>query len=437
MAKIGIDFGTTITKVAYIDGNGEARTIDFDGSVRIPTVLFYRHGKDKPELVGQRAYNMYQSAKNHPELCSWIAKDLKRNLNSYGRPTPNPQLRYIDAVCDLFKYIKGYVESRVFDGKETVDEVCITYPANPSFGETYKQLLRQAAQDAGFTRVILLKEPFAAAMGYINYLAKEANRTNAEESVLVYDFGGGTIDVSYVEIKRDGMFCPFDPCGDSNCGGEDIDRDIYNAWDKLMLKETGKHISQEEGMLNIPFLRTDCKENKEVLSEHFRGNERSIYTLSNFVEGELLEMNVSYEQWRSFIDPTIQTTIKVVEELMAVVRNADKRIDTILLIGGSSDLEQVKLELEKEYGLKPITMNRKDVAVANGAALFIEKGVVPVKCYCINCGKELNTTMKYCPYCTPKTQEEDKNGGWSDDYLMEGHVKNYFYDKRCEEIEDN
>lgn len=433
MAKIGIDFGTSNTKVSRIAGNGEAKSIDFDNkSVMLPTVLFYKNGLDTPQLIGQKAFNMYQKAKSHPEMLLWVAKDLKRNLSRHGRPTPNPELTYVDAVCDLFKYIKSHVEASIYDDNEEVTEVCITYPVK--FDETQKELLKEAARKAGFLRVVLLKEPSAAAMGYLNYLRKVEGKTNTDEAILVYDFGGGTIDVSYVELKRDGIYCPLDSFGDSDCGGENIDLEIYKAWDKLLFSSTGKHLSPEEGLLNIPFLRSTCRENKETMSEHFKGNQHKSYTLEEFINDDLLQLEVSYEQWRKFIDPTVERTMAVVDEMMSVVSKADKKIDNIILIGGSSNLEQVKIELKKRFGKDPITVESKDIAVSNGAAIFIEHGVPVVTCYCMNCGKQIDNTVKYCSYCTPKTQAEDTVHGWDDEWLINGHVKNLFYDKRCEEI---
>lgn len=435
MAKIGIDFGTTVTKVAYIDAKGEARTIDFDGSVKIPSVLYYKKGTLTPQHIGQRAYNQYELAKRMPEVCLWIAKDLKRKLSKHGRPTPNPDLKYVDVISQFFKFIKETVENKVFHGEEVTD-VCITYPANNTFDETKKQLLKEAAKMSGFKKVVLLKEPFAAAMGYINYLQNRENYSSKDESILVYDFGGGTIDVTYVEIKQDGMFCPLTPCGNNECGGEDIDRQIYDAWDRLLFSEEGRHISSEDGSLDIPFLRKDCRDNKEALSDYFKDGVKSSYDLSNIVVDEFLEMKVSYEQWLSFIMPTIGKSLIVVEEMKNKVLQANKKIDAVVIIGGSSNITQVSNELEKALGITPTVVASKDVAVANGAALFIEHGIVPRKCFCMNCGHELTSKDKYCRHCTPKTTLEDDKNGWDAKDLIDGHVVNIFYDQLCEEVVD-
>ena len=236
MAKIGIDFGTTVSKVAYVDDKGEARAIAIDGSVKIPTVVYYREGQNEPMAVGQRAYNQYQIARQFPQNCLWIAKDLKRNLSRHGRPTPNPD----------------------------------TYPV--VFDHTKKELLTQAATMAGFKKVVMLKEPLAAAMGYVNYIQKRKDSFFKEEegNILIFDFGGGTLDLSFVEERYSGFLCSIQPCGDDNCGGENIDRQIYQEWDKLCLSERGHHICNDETAIDITFLKTDCKDNKELLSDHFR-----------------------------------------------------------------------------------------------------------------------------------------------------------------------
>lgn len=412
MAKIGIDFGTTVSKVAYVDDNGEARAIAIDGSVKIPTVVYYREGQNEPMAVGQRAYNQYQIARQFPQNCLWIAKDLKRNLSRHGRPTPNPDITYVKAICDFFKYIKRNVELRVFNQEEVTD-VCITYPV--VFDHTKKELLTQAATMAGFKKVVMLKEPLAAAMGYVNYIQKRKDSFFKEEegNILIFDFGGGTLDLSFVEERYSGFLCSIQPCGDDNCGGENIDRQIYQEWDKLCLSERGHHICNDETAIDITFLKTDCKDNKELLSDHFRDDINIPLRLDVMAGSEFLGMEVTRDKWEELINPTMEKVSTLLRQMKQRIIDNKVNVNKVVLIGGSSNISRVKTLIENEFMITPEFIETQDVAVANGAALFVEYGVMPIKCYCERDGRVLDSTIKFCPDCgTP----------------------NHFYDIRCEEM---
>lgn len=412
MAKIGIDFGTTVSKVAYVDDKGEARAIAIDGSVKIPTVVYYREGQNEPMAVGQRAYNQYQIARQFPQNCLWIAKDLKRNLSRHGRPTPNPDITYVKAICDFFKYIKRNVELRVFN-QEKVTDVCITYPV--VFDHTKKELLTQAAAMAGFKKVVMLKEPLAAAMGYVNYIQKRKDSFFKEEegNILIFDFGGGTLDLSFVEERYSGFLCSIQPCGDDNCGGENIDRQIYQEWDKLCLSERGHHICNDETAIDITFLKTDCKDNKELLSDHFRDDINIPLRLDVMAGNEFLGMEVTRDKWEALINPTMEKASNLLRQMKQRIIDNKVNVNKVVLIGGSSNISRVKTLIENEFMITPEFIETQDVAVANGAALFVEYGVMPIKCYCERDGRVLDSTIKFCPDCgTP----------------------NHFYDIRCEEM---
>lgn len=398
MAKIGIDFGTTISKVSYVDANGEARAITFRRTVGIPTLLYYDERElDRPK-VGEEAFNRYKFADKNPDIINWIAKDLKRNLSDNGYPTQSPDITYVDAVSDFLRYIKEYVERQVFSQEEITD-VCITYPV--MFDMNKKDLLRTAAEKAGFSNVVMLKEPEAAAMGYVNYLQKRENFVFRDSNVLIFDFGGGTLDLSLVEMKFQGDFLlSVPPCGDANCGGENIDREIYNAWDKYCLEEYGHQVSNEAGNIDFKLLKVDCKGNKETLSEHFNDDTVDTPCLVDAIGGgEMLEMNVSREQWEVFLARTLEKARRQVREMKRRAEEKGIRIDSVVLIGGSSYIYQVKKMLREELGIEPSYIEAQDVAVANGAALYIENGIMPIRCFCMYCGHEMNSSIKYCPQC--------------------------------------
>lgn len=401
MSAIGVDFGTCFTTMSYMDG-GRAVPIRVDGRVKIPTMLYFpAHGEP---LIGQRAYAKYEECEGEETeeteaILSGMVTDLKRNMSLNGTiPTPQGNISYIDAVAKILAYLKQYAERHVFNG-ESVTKVCLTYPVAWDAQPEKKDVLRQAGQRAGFADIRLLKEPVAAAMSCQN------SRKITNKGVLIYDFGGGTFDLSYVHFDNDGNEdFSLPPKGDPACGGQDIDRALYTYWDKKVNAQRNRHISQNPQEYYIPILKRDCVTHKELMSQGtFQGINLALQS-ANFdtIRIGALSENLWTEMIEPWIDKTINLTRQMLSEVDQEANQLNFVVDEVILIGGSSRFPMVADKLREICPVAPTEVPEVDVAVANGAALFVNEDIdieSEQTWHCIECGEEVSARHCYCMMC--------------------------------------
>lgn len=397
MARIGIDFGTSFTTVARINPeSGIAEAIRINGSEKIPSMLYYPPDGAEP-MVGQEALEMYTICNDIDdkdevaEHMACIFSGLKRNMNLDERLylPDGRDLSYADMIGEFFAFIKREVESTTFNGEEVTD-VCITHPIE--FPIYKKEILIEAARKAGFVNVKLLMEPIAASMGFSNTV------TNIDESILIYDFGGGTFDLAFVKFDANGDHITLPPLGDSNCGGENIDMLIYDTWDKLVKQQTGTSISAIPGAVNLPFVKTVCVKEKEFLSNYFKKMNSWNYKLR--IGNRSYEMPITKNFFNNLISPVIDRTINLTQKMLERVEQQGFHIDKVILIGGSSQIPLVTEKLKEILPVAPQKVADADIAVAKGAAVFVNEDNIPEhRCYCRVDGLPLTTKIRVCPQC--------------------------------------
>lgn len=397
MAKIGIDFGTSFSTVAYVNPqSGNAEAIRINGSEKIPTMLYYSPDGGEP-MIGQEAFEIYSICNDiddKEEVAQHMAgifSGLKRNMNKEERLylPDGRDVSYADIIGEFFAFIKKEVESTTFNGEEVTD-VCITHPVD--FPTYKKEILVEAARKAGFQKIKLLMEPVAASMGF-------SNSTNSfNESILIYDFGGGTFDLAFVKFDATGDHFTLPPMGDANCGGENIDKLLYDTWDKLVEQETGNHVSSIQDGINLPFLKTVCVKQKEFLANYFK--KMSKWDCKMSVNGRSYTMPVTKEFFNNLISPIIDKTVLLTRNMLEMVKRENFKVDKVILIGGSSQIPLVTEMLTPVLPVSPQKVADSDIAVAKGAAIFANEDEVPVhRCFCRECGLELTTKIKACPRC--------------------------------------
>ena len=396
MAKIGIDFGTSYTTVAHIGHDGKAEAIRINGNEKIPTILYYSPDGGEP-MIGEAAFGMYEicrSLEDQDEIERHMAgmfSGLKREMNSEGRLylPDGRDLSYSDMIGEFFRYIKNEVEDTCYNG-EKVTDVCITHPVE--FEDFKKTILKEAASKAGFKNIRLLMEPVAASMGF------EQSNDYKGTSVLVYDFGGGTFDLAFVKFDGNGDHITLPQMGNPNCGGEDIDRILYDEWDKIAMAESGRHISEIEDKIDVPFLKVICMKQKEFLCDYFK--KMSQWSYKAKVAGKSRSMPLTRDQWISLISPVVDQTIELTKQMLATIERESFKIDRVILIGGSSKIPLVRESLTQILPVAPQPVQDADIAVAKGAAIFINQdSVLEKKCFCRKCGEPLSTRQKFCRHC--------------------------------------
>lgn len=392
MAKLGIDFGTTNTTVSYVDNSGTVRTI-LGGKIR--SALYYFKGEDEP-MYGKDAL---EYAKYEQPGCeeTGLVKDMKKHMSSDScEYVYETKMNYPQLIGTFFRKIKEDAEKDVFHG-ERIEEVCITHPVE-DFGPSKVAILKEAATFAGFKKVTTLQEPVAAAMGAMHSMQHKEGYVFHEENVLIFDFGGGTLDLAFVEFSRDRIHIPL-PCkGDSHCGGENIDQALYDLFDQQLFSTTGKHITNRSGEIDRKFMTFFCEGNKEMLSKHLRAdNLTKKFPVQGVAQGHPIQMSIDYPKWKSIITPTIDRAMELMDEMVAEVKRNNKKIDRVILIGGSSSIPDVRTAIKERFNLDCYWIDEdRDYAVSNGAAIKAHYGDMPRTCFCMNCGKQLLSNMRKC-----------------------------------------
>lgn len=403
MAKIGIDFGTSFTTMSYMNKQGLATPIRVYGKEKIPTMLYIPEDGGEP-LMGEAAYNKYQDCMDAetPEaadlILGGIITGLKRDMSRNGAvATPQGNMSYVSLIALFLGFLKKYAEDNVFEG-ECVTDVCITYPVAFDWQPEKKEILKEAAKQAGFKNIKLLKEPVAALMGYKN------THEVRDEGVLIYDFGGGTFDVAYVMFDHIGEQYMLPPIGDGECGGQNIDFALYENWDKKVQAQKGRHISKHENEVFLPILKSDCVKQKEKMSNGSFGPEYLYLPPAASISVRLGAL--SRQEWDDIVEPWVDKTIQKTEQMLKEIENHSAtygnqlRVDKVILIGGSSRLPMVYEKLKRICPVEPTRVPEVDVAVANGAAIFINKDEVREQtCYCIECGHKMTNKQRFCMIC--------------------------------------
>ena len=368
MHHIGLDFGTNYTSASRINPDtGKPEPVRFmdNGQEKMPSLVFY---SEYGTLVGQGVQSQIEQFSNFPphermKAQQSIVRSLKRMLNPSGThivPGKGP-VRHVDIVRDIFSYVKQDVEAGCFSG-EKVEKVTLTHPVVCT--EAYRKLIKKAAETAGFKEVELLEEPVAAAMGYA------ASGARVGQGILVYDFGGGTFDVAFVLRDDKGNFrIPIPSLGDPWCGGDDLDMRLYEYWDRKAQEKNGRCIGGNAGDVDAGFLFR-CRRHKETLSRMPR---MDLIEYLPPMDGVLnptdnrLALTLDQEIIKQLFVTDVGRTIEITKRMLKNVESSGYKIDTVLLVGGSSRLPLVKELLKEILPVPPLETMNVDVAVAMGA----------------------------------------------------------------------
>lgn len=352
MSKIiGIDLGTTNSAVSVME-NGEAKVItNPEGNRTTPSVVSFKNGE---RIVGDAAKRQIVTNPNS-------AQSVKRLMGSNEKVTLEgkdytPQEISAMILSNLKSYAEDYLG-------EKVDKAVITVPAY--FNDAQRQATKDAGKIAGLEVERIINEPTAAALAF------GIDKTDIEQKVLVFDLGGGTFDVSILELA-DGTFEVLSTAGDNKLGGDDFDEIVVDYLVDLFKKENGIDLSKDK--MAMQRLKEAAEKAKKDLSSTVSAQ----ISLPFISAGEAGPLHLDTTLTRAKFD---EMTKKLVERTMVPVKQALKDagltkndINQVLLVGGSTRIPAVVEAVEKELGKPANKSVNPDEVVAMGAA--IQGGVI-------------------------------------------------------------
>ena len=348
---IGIDLGTTNSCAAVLEA-GAAKVIpNPEGGRTTPSVVAFKKGE---RIVGDAAK---RQALTNPNTCSSIKRLMgtSKKVELDGKKyTPEE----ISAM--ILSYIKDYAESYL---GEKVDRAVITVPAY--FNDAERQATKNAGKIAGLEVERIINEPTAAALSY--GLEKEEGQT-----ILVYDLGGGTFDVSILELG-DGVFEVKSTNGNNKLGGDDFDQRIIDYIVEEFEKENDIDLTEDK--MAMQRLKEAAEQAKKNLSGTLSTTISAPFIAKN-EDGEPVhvDMTLTRAKFEDLISDLVESTLEPVKKALKDAKMTKKDIDKVVLVGGSTRVPLVYETVTKELGKEPSREVNPDEVVAMGAA--IQGGVI-------------------------------------------------------------
>lgn len=353
MAKkiIGIDLGTTNSVVAIMDGTKTTVLENPEGNRTTPSIVAF---KGEQIIVGDAAKR--QAITNPNTIISikrLMGTDKKINVN--GKEYKPEQISAM-----ILSYLKEYVEKKL---GEKIEDAVITVPAY--FNDAERTATKNAGKIAGLNVERIINEPTAAALAY------GLDKKDKTEKILVYDLGGGTFDVSILELSE-GTFEVLSTAGNNRLGGDDFDKVIIDFILGDFKKTYG--IDLEKDKMAMQRLKDAAEKAKKDLSGVLETN-ISLPFISSGDSGPIhYETKITRAQFEKISDHLLQKTLEPLRKAIKDSKLNINEIDEVLMVGGSTRIPSVKALVEKELNKKANTSINPDEVVAIGAS--IQAGVL-------------------------------------------------------------
>ncbi len=347
MAKIiGIDLGTTNSCVAVVEGGNATVITNAEGGRTTPSVVGFT--KTGERLVGQVAKN--QAVTNAGRTVA----SIKRHMGSdYKVDIDGKKYTPQEVSAMILQKLKADAEAYLHD---TVTEAVITVPAY--FTDAQRQATKDAGQIAGLTVRRIINEPTAAALSY--GIDKEEDQT-----IMVYDLGGGTFDVSIIEMG-DGVTEVLATAGNNRLGGDDFDQRIINWMIDEFKKSDGIDLSGDK--LAMQRLKDEAEKAKITLSATPSASISIPYITADATGPKHLSMELSQAKFNELTSDLVQSTMGPVKQALSDAGLKPSDIKKVLMVGGSSRIPAVQEAVKSFMGMDPFKGINPDECVALGAA---------------------------------------------------------------------
>lgn len=347
MSKIiGIDLGTTNSCVAILEG-GEPKVIpNPEGNRTTPSVVAFKNGERQVGEVAKR------QAITNPNTIASVKRLMgtSEKVSAEGKDY-TPQ----EVSAMILQYLKSYAEDYL---GEKVEKAVITVPAY--FNDAERQATKDAGKIAGLEVERIINEPTAAALAY------GLDKMDKDEKILVYDLGGGTFDVSILELG-DGVFEVLATAGDNRLGGDDFDQVIMDYLVSEFKKDNGIDLSKDK--MAMQRLKDAAEKAKKDLSG-VTSTQISLPFITAGESGPLhLEVSLSRAKFDDITASLVERTMEPTRQAMRDAGLTASEIDKVILVGGSTRIPAVQDAIKKETGKDPHRGVNPDEVVAMGAAV--------------------------------------------------------------------
>lgn len=342
---VGIDLGTTNSEVAIFD---DMKPVLFkkNNSVIVPSYVGI--DRDGKLLVGEAARNQYPV---YPER---TVKSIKRLMGSGEKVTmAGREYAPQEISAIILRSLKEMAEEQL---GHAISRAVVTVPAY--FSDIQRQATREAGEIAGFESIKMINEPTAAALAY-------EGGQHAGKTIMVYDLGGGTFDVSVVRIE-DGVIEVVASHGNNQLGGDDFDRKII---DFIHEHITEKHGATELSPEAEARITRAAEQAKLTLSDNPFAEIKEEYLFEQDGVPVHLSLEISREAYEEMITPFIEETLDAIHIALQGAKLTASEIEEVLLVGGSSRTPLVHEYIEREFGIMPRSEVDPDLCVACGAAI--------------------------------------------------------------------
>ncbi len=348
---IGIDLGTTNSCVAVIEGGNPTVIANTEGSRTTPSVVAFK--KDGERIVGQVAKR--QAVTNAERTVMSIKREMGTSY-TVGIDGKNYTPQEISAM--ILTKLKQDAESYL---GEPVTQAVITVPAY--FSDSQRQATKDSGKIAGLEVLRIINEPTAAALAY--------GMNDTDQKVMVYDLGGGTFDVSILEIG-DGVFEVLSTNGDTRLGGDDFDDRIIKYLTDEFKKDTGIDLSNDKTAMQR--LKEAAEKSKIELSGTMTSNINLPFITVDQDGPKHMDITLTKAKFDELTADLVEKTLVCIRNAMSDAGVSRSDIDKVLLVGGSSRIPAVQEAVKKEMGQEPHKGINPDECVAIGAA--VQAGVL-------------------------------------------------------------
>ena len=349
---LGIDLGTTTSQMAIVDPAGIVQILtNMDGDMVTPSIVSVAEKKPTIGKVARQDRFFYPDkvAEQFKRIMARVTDD--GNYVSVITGADCTEFTAVMLSAEVISYLKKSAEERL---GQTIEKAVISVPAY--FQRIAKKATKEAGVIAGFKEVHIVDEPTAGATFY--GLAK-----GQDQKIAVFDFGGGTFDISILQLRTDGTIDQIAVDGDPECGGSNIDEAIFQQAREFVESKGGK-LDPQNDLAEWMEALDACKQAKEMLSH----KDTAIIPLR--VGSDRFSMELSYEQLKEYSAKVIETLKDCCTRALQKKDLQASEIDNVVLIGGSTRLRFVPEIIKDIFGKEPVIDTDPDMAVAKGDAIL-------------------------------------------------------------------